>query len=100
MKTTRKNTTPRATAAALPHSWLLKDWPAGIAPGTTQRAKHFIKQNRDSLMALGALGRVGRDIVVFGAGYGAFLARSSAHVEGYDISQNLGTRLRAAAQAA
>ncbi len=79
---------PRPKAATMPHSWLVKDWPAHVVPGSTSRAKHTIRKHRAELLAVGALGRVGRDLMIFGEGYARFLARQTQRVENYTIAAN------------
>lgn len=79
---------PRAKAESLPHSWPAKDWPAHVFPGNAQRAKHVLRSNRTELLADGALARVGREIIVFGEGYGRWLARKTGRVDGYEIAPN------------
>ena len=70
-------------AAPLPHSWRIVDWPRGVSPGGAAAGKYVVRANRDELLALGALSRVGRDLTVLGEGYARFLARKIDRVPGY-----------------
>jgi hypothetical protein len=84
-------------ADGLKHSWLVKQWPENIAPGNPVAARAFIRRNRPALIRCGALARVGKDLVVLGAGWAAFLAVSMRNVEGYQCPGN--RRLSASGQA-
>jgi len=44
-----------------------------------------VRAYRDELLAVGALTRVGRQLVVLGEGYGRFLARQTQRVPGYEF---------------
>jgi hypothetical protein len=68
---------------SLPHSWRIADWPADVYPNNASAGKYVVRANRDELMSLGALCRVGRDMVVIGEGYARFLARKIDRVPGY-----------------
>jgi hypothetical protein len=70
-------------AAPLPHSWRIADWPTEVYPSRPGPGKYVVRANRDELLSLGALCRVGRDLVVIGEGYGRFLARKNDRVPGY-----------------
>jgi hypothetical protein len=75
-------------ASPLPHSWLVSDWPADVAPNRTSAAKHLVRTHRDELIECGALCRVGRNLTILGEGYATFLARKLRRVEGYEIAPN------------
>lgn len=60
----------------LPHSWMLRDWErvaSHVAPNTLSAAKHLIRSNRDALVEAGALSRIGRELVVYGPPYSAWM---------------------------
>jgi hypothetical protein len=50
--------------------------------------------HRDELRDAGALTRIGRDLVILGAGYSAWLQKQVNRVDGFEIAPN---RTRAAA---
>jgi hypothetical protein len=79
-------TKPRAES--LPHSWRLADWPPNVAPNRPSAAKHMVRTHRTELIEVGALVRVGRDLIILGEGYSIFLARKLRRVEGYEIAPN------------
>jgi len=84
MRTARTNkAAAAAAAAALPISWSIDHWPPDIYPGSPTRGRYVCRMNRASLMAAGALARVGRDLVVIGAGYARWLQRKTADVPGF-----------------
>lgn len=61
----------------LPHSWYVRDWEKvapHVAPNTLTAAKHLVRSNRDALVDAGALGRIGRELVIYGPPYSAWLA--------------------------
>lgn len=76
----------RRTAANLPHSWELDSWETvapDVWPHTTARAKWIARAYRKQLVAAGALSRVGRCIVILGAGYARWLENRAAEVTEY-----------------
>ncbi len=72
----------------IPHSWALDEWPSFCYPHRASRARYLIRSHRNELVAAGALTRVGRDLVVLGAGYSAWLSKQSARVDGFEIAPN------------
>ena len=80
--------TNRAKASALPHSWPINDWPQHVYPNRSSSGKYVVRRHRDELLALGALSRVGRELVVFGEGYGRFLARRTGEASTFAIAPN------------
>lgn len=78
-----------APAATMPQSWAAKNWPDWVFPGRNpHRVRKLLKTHRAALLAHGALARVGRDLIVFGAGYGAWLAAHTSNVAGYQCPAN------------
>lgn len=75
-------------AAPLPHSWVVSDWPPGVAPNRQSAANHLIRTHRDELVACGALIRIGRNLTIIGEGYAQFLQRKAKRVEGFEIAPN------------
>lgn len=76
------------SAAELPHSWDLEGWPPSVFPGTTSRGRYIVRSHRDDLLKEGAIARVGREIVIFGARYARWLERRAADVPGYVPAPN------------
>jgi hypothetical protein len=76
--------------STIPHSWALTEWPRDIYPHNTVKGRYICRAHRDELVAAGALIRVGRDLVVFGAAYNAWLRKQACRVAGFDIAPNRG----------
>jgi hypothetical protein len=74
---------------SLPHSWTVEGWPDGVYPGSASRGRYIIRMHKQSLLAAGALARVGRDLVVLGPSYQRWLELRRADVPGYAIAPNL-----------
>lgn len=72
----------------IPHSWRVPDWPQKIFPGTPAKGRYIVRGHRDELIAAGALARVGRELVVFGGPYVAWLNTHRGRVEGSEIAAN------------
>jgi len=70
-------------APAIPHSWSFESWPPGVFPGDAQKAKYLFRANQRELMAEGAVCRVGRTLVFFGAQYDRWLQRRRGNVAGF-----------------
>jgi|HubBroStandDraft_3_1064219.scaffolds.fasta_scaffold354189_1 hypothetical protein len=73
----------------LPHSWAINDWPKDVYPGTPDRARYIVRTHKRALMDLGALSRVGRDLIVIGEKFDKWLKRHSADVADFEIAANL-----------
>lgn len=82
-----RNRSP-VTAEAAPHSWDLEHWPQSVYPHTTGRARYLVRSHRDKLVAAGALTRVGREFVIFGAPYTKFLQSMAGNVASFEIAAN------------
>lgn len=78
----------RTSAEAAPHSWDLENWPESVYPHRTSRARYMLRAHRDSLVAAGALSRVGREIIVLGAPYTKWLQARASDVSGYEVAAN------------
>jgi hypothetical protein len=74
--------------ASLPHSWSVSAWPDHVFPNRQSAATHLVRTHRKELVRLRALERIGRNLVMYGAGYAEFLASRSGRVEGYQIAPN------------
>jgi hypothetical protein len=70
-------------------SWSIENWPADMWPNTVDRARYVIRANKDSLLAAGALSRVGRELIIFGVRYQRWLERHAANVPDYEIAANV-----------
>ena len=72
----------------LPHSWCVTEWPATIYPHHPSKGRYIVRAFRRELVAAGALTRVGRDLVILGAGYSAWLSKRADKVDGFTIAPN------------
>ena len=84
--------TTKASVERPPHSWGQGNWPPAVYPGDSARGKYVCRAHRTELTQVGALVRIGREIVVMGGPYAAWLARQSKRVEGFSIAPNSPTR--------
>ena len=75
-------------AQPAPHSWAIPNWPSHVYPHNSDKGRYLVRSNRTSLVRAGALIRVGRDLVVLGAGYSKWLASQSDRVDGFEIAPN------------
>lgn len=73
---------------AIPHSWAISSWPADVYPNDPKRARYLVRAHRDELIAAGALGRVGRELLVYGQRYGKWLESQSSAVVGFECPAN------------
>ncbi len=76
-------------AAQAPHSWDIEHWPAVVYPHTPNTGRYLIRSNRDSLLAAGALTRVGRDLVIMGAQFSKWLDSQAGRVSSFEIAPNV-----------
>jgi hypothetical protein len=76
------------TQPTTPHSWGIESWPADVYPHRPNRARYLISTHRDELMAVGALVRVGRELVVLGTRYTRWLERQASRVPDFEIAPN------------
>ena len=81
-----------APRAGLPHSWSIESWPSDVYPHGPKSARYLVRVNRDALIAAGALTRVGREIVILGAGYAKWLMQGDATTDGVKGPSNLRSR--------
>jgi len=88
-----KQTTPAVLA---PHSWDLEHWPDYIYPHTESRARYLVRAYRNDLLNVGALTRVGREIVIIGAAYSRWLQSGAKNVAGYESNANRAPQVPAA----
>lgn len=72
----------------IPHSWSVDTWPENVYPHTPKRARYLVRAHRDALMAIGALARVGREIVIIGDKYHRYLERQASAVVGFECPAN------------
>ena len=78
----------QAAALAVPHSWDLENWPGHVYPGSESRARYLIRAYRTELLNIGALSRVGREIVILGSAYSRWLQSGAKNVPGYECNAN------------
>jgi hypothetical protein len=69
---------PSSAAQPVPHSWDLEHWPVHVSPHSPDRARYLIRTSKCELIAAGALCRVGRQLVLLGAGYTRWLQTARA----------------------
>jgi hypothetical protein len=75
-------------AEKIPHSWPISEWPLAVYPNNPERAKYIVRVHLNSLIKAGALTRIGRELVVMGAGYSAWLATNADRVDNFEIAAN------------
>jgi hypothetical protein len=73
---------PKTEAA--PHSWDVAEWPAHVWPNDADRARWIVRAYRDQLLYHHALTRVGKRLVVLGAGWTRFLSVRADDVKRYN----------------
>jgi hypothetical protein len=78
----------KSNVSTVPHSWAVTAWPPDIYPHLPSKGKYIVRAFRNELVAAGALTRIGRDLVVLGSGYAAWLAKRSNKVAGFEIAPN------------
>ena len=83
--------------SVVPHSWAIDEWPPAVYPHRPSRGKYIVRAFRSQLIAAGALTRVGRDLVVLGTGYSAWLSKQADKVDGFAIAPNRAVSDEAAA---
>ena len=59
-----------------------------VYPNSTKAAKYLIRVHKEELVLAGAIARVGKNIVVLGDRYEAWLQAKAADVMDYDIAAN------------
>lgn len=72
----------------LPHDWTFDNWPGDVFPYTARRARHLVRQHQAELLRAGALTRVGRTLVILGAGFQKWLASQTPRVTDFDVPAN------------
>lgn len=81
------------SAGAAPHSWDLEHWPGAVYPHTSGRARYLIRTHRSDLLLSGALVRVGRELVILGDRYTAWLRARVKNVSAFDCAANSARRV-------
>ena len=79
---------PRLPITPVPHSWTFATWPKDIYPNEGSRGRHVCRAHRNELIGEGALTRVGKELVVLGAGYIRWLAKQAPRVLDFEIPCN------------
>lgn len=75
-------------AQSAPHSWSVARWPSHVWPGDSTKGRRFVRTYEDQLIAAGALTRMGRDLVVMGGPYTAFMSAQRERVRDFDVPAN------------
>jgi hypothetical protein len=81
---TRKVSTKVQAGPRNPFSWGLDTWKEiapDFWPGNGDQGRWVVRAYRDELIECGAISRVGKKIIVFGAGYTRWLARRTSRVK-------------------
>ena len=81
--TTISTKSARRPAPNVPHSWELGRWETNAAdvwPHDQKRAAWVVRAYRSELVEHGALTRIGKTLVILGAGYTRWLEQRSHHV--------------------
>lgn len=82
--------TQKVAAELAPHSWGLRNWPSTVWPHTEKKARYVVRANRTELVSVGALSRVGRELVVLGGRYTRWLECRASEVPGYELPMHKG----------
>jgi hypothetical protein len=91
---------PKQLAAEkIPHSWAVDDWPPFVFPNRASRGRYIIRMHKTELVAIGALKRIGRGLVVIGSEYATWLQKQGARVDGFEIAPNRSAATASAAAA-
>lgn len=77
-----------AKQANVPHSWAIDSWPEHVFPNDRRKARYLVRVHRTELIAVGALSRVGRTLIVLGDRYDRWLQKQSGRVPGFQIAAN------------
>jgi hypothetical protein len=80
---------PKIPVAPVPHSWSIEDWPRDVYPGSPSQGRYVVNCHRAELVAVGALTRIGRELVVLGPGYARWMVEQAHRVAGFRIAPNL-----------
>jgi hypothetical protein len=82
----RNSKSPPTPRSVMQPSWSIEKWPPDVFPNTVERARYIVRAYKDSLLAAGALARVGRELIVFGARYQRWMEKHAANVPDYENS--------------
>jgi hypothetical protein len=89
---------PKKPQFALQASWNTADWPRQVYPNDPERARYIVRANKDSLIAAGAIARVGRELIILGDRYQRWLELHTANVSDFIIAPNRARREAAVAE--
>jgi hypothetical protein len=70
-----------------------------VYPGVVSKGRYVVRAHRTELIAIGALVRIGRGLVVMGAAYSSWLSRQGERVRDFRIAPNIRRAERAAVEA-
>ena len=66
----------------------MADWPDEEFPNDSSRARYLFREHRHEWIAGGVVVRVGRQLVIIGPMYRAWLMKKADRVEGFSIPAN------------
>jgi hypothetical protein len=79
---------PALSVMPVPQSWTFSTWPQHVYPNEGPRGRHVCRAHRNELIAEGALTRVGKELVILGAGYIRWLAKQAPRVLDFEVPCN------------
>jgi hypothetical protein len=77
---------------AVPATWTIADWPADVYPCKPDRGRQLVRKYEAELTRCGALARIGKVKVIFGAEYMGWMHGQANRVTGYVLPMNKARR--------
>jgi hypothetical protein len=78
----------KSIVISVPHDWTFANWPLDVYPYDGGRGRHVVREHQDELVKRGALSRIGKSIIVFGAPYVRWLQANADRVVDFDVPAN------------
>jgi hypothetical protein len=75
-------------AMPAPHSWGFGSWPPHVWPNDGVKGKRFCRTYEKDLLKAKALVRMGRELVVMGGPFCAYMAKQTAAVRNFEVPCN------------